>query len=181
METDSFPKFLVCPSTKVRANLEVGGPVMVFAIMSMISQLPRTIRWIYRQAIIGKIEQTDLRKRPSSLLFMDRIQKVSKTQKGKVALMDVVQGLAHAHWNVGPNGAYGFFYRSLQHLGIEVVADYDFDWSNIRGTDVLDGNGNELRITTRIPSKGRRVAPHFRMRFEDTEEGKKLLADKSSV
>lgn len=108
-----FPEFLVCPSTKVRANLEVGGPAMAFAIMGMISQLPKTIKWIHRQAIIGKIKQTDLRKRPSSLPFMDRIQKASKTQNEKVALMDVIQGLAHAHWNVSQTGAYGFFYRSL--------------------------------------------------------------------
>lgn len=176
-----LPKFLICPSTKVHANLEVGGPAMAFAIMGMISQLPKTIKWIHRQAIIGKIKQTDLRKRPSSLPFMDRIQKASKTQNEKVALMDVIQGLAHAHWNVSQTGAYGFFYRSLQHLGIEAVADYDFDWSNIRGTVVLDGQGNELRIDTRIPPKGRRVAPQFRKRFEDTEEGKRLLADKSTV
>lgn len=154
---------------------------MTFAIMGMISQLPRTIRWIYRQAIIGKIRQTDFRKRPSSLEFMDRIQKASKTQNEKVALMDVVQGLAHAHWNVSQTGAYGFFYRSLQSLGIEAVADYDFDWSNIRGTDVLDSQGNEMRITTRIPPKGRQIAPQFRKRFEDTEEGKRLLADESTV
>ncbi|KAG6360892.1 hypothetical protein INS49_011960 [Diaporthe citri] len=172
-----FPKFLVCPSARERANLS--EPARVLAISGMIAQLPQTIRHTLRETIIGQIKQADLRKRPSGLPFMNRIKKASKTKEDKVSLVDVVQGLAHTHWKAGENGAYSFFYESLLSMGIEAVADYDFDWSNIHGTNVLDGEGKELRITTSIPPIGRKVAARFRKRFEDTKEGKRLLADKT--
>lgn len=74
----------------------------------------------------------------------------------KVALMHVVQGLAHAYWKVGQAGAYSFFYKSLRAPGFEVVADYDFDWSNIRGTNVHDSEGNALGISTKLQPLGDR-------------------------
>lgn len=172
-----FPKFLVCPSARERANLS--ERVRAFAVEGMISQLPRTMRHTLRVTIIGKIHVTDLRKSPSGLPFMNRIKKASKTKENKVFLVDVVQGLAHAHWKAGEKGAYSFFYEALLSLGIEAVVDYDFDWSNISGTNVLDSEGRELRITTNILPIGRKVAAQFRKRFEDTKEGKRLLTYKT--
>lgn len=172
-----FPEFLVCPSTQIRANLE--APVMAFVIAAMISQLPESIPSHLRRTIIDNMKKTDIRLKPSGLPFMDRIKKASKTEESKVALTDVIQGLAHAHWKVGKTGAYSFFYNSLRALGMEVVVDYDFDWSNIQGNNVHDSEGNELRICADAPAPRRKIADHHRKRFEELNEGKKLLADKN--
>lgn len=152
---------------------------MAFVIAAMISQLPQSIPSHLRRTIIDHMKKTDIRLNPSGLPFMDRIKKATKSEESKVALTDVVQGLAHAHWKVGKTGAYSFFYNSLRALGIEKVVDYDFDWSNIQGNNVHDSEGNELRICADAPAPRRKVGDHHRKRFEDLNEGKKLLADKN--
>lgn len=174
-----FSKFLVCPSARPPGRANLSERARAFAVEGMVSQLPRTIRHTLRVTIIGKIQQTDLRKSPSGLPFMNRIKKASKTKEDKVFLVDVIQGLAHAHWKPGEKGAYSFFYEALLSPGIEAVVDDDFNWSNISGTNVLDGEGREQRITTNIPPIGRKVTARLRKRFEDTKEGKRLLTDKT--
>lgn len=173
-----YPEYLICPSTEQRATLE--APAMAFDIAGMIAQLPLTIPPALLQTIINNIKVTDLRSRPSTLPCFDRIRKVSKTKEGKAALTDVIQALAHAHWQVYRNAsAYSFFHTYLRDLGIEVVINYDFDWSNTDGINVLDGEGQELRIYVGIPPAGRKVADRHRKRFEDTKEGEKHLSGKT--
>lgn len=152
----SVPEFFVCPSTEVRANFQADE--MELARSTMISQLPHTIPSDLRQTIIHNIQRTNVRKPPSALPLMSRIRKASKTDEDEVALTDVVQGLAHAHWVVFQEGTYGFFWRHLRHLRIEAVTNYNFDWSNIRGTNVLDSHGQELRIHAGTPASMRAVA-----------------------
>lgn len=89
-----------------------------------------------------------------------------------------MHGLAHCCWQVTPTGAYAFFYSRIRSLKITDVADYDFNWGNVRGQTILDARGEEMRINTKSPPPARKVAPHLRKRFKDTREGQRLLGEK---
>lgn len=169
----------MAPSARVRANLEV--PAIMFDIAAQIAQIPSSVPSRTKQTVIEAIKKTDLRRSPSMLACFDRIRIAALTGRQPwktVSAVDVLHGLAHCRWQVAPTGAYAFFYSRIRSLKITDVADYDFNWGNVRGQTILDARGEEMRINTKSPPPARKVAPHLRKRFKDTREGQRLLGEK---
>lgn len=172
-----YPAHLVCPSTTERANME--PLVMAFDLSGMIAQLPMTLSNENRQSIVDELKLIDLRHKPSSLPAVIRLKKASKTTDTEVSVVDVVVVLAHAHWQIfKDDSSYGFIHTHFRELGITDVLNYKFDWSRTDGTNVLDGQGNKLRIYDGLPPTGRKFSPRFKKRFEDTRDGKRLRGEK---
>lgn len=91
--------------------------------LSREAQSPENIK----QTVIDAIKQTDLREKPFSLGCIDRIRTAATTDDEKVSMIDILHGLAHAHWQVAAKGSYGFFYSHLRGLVIRQVVDYGFN------------------------------------------------------
>lgn len=180
-----FPQFLVCPSTHERANLEI--PTVVFNIaaqIAQIAQIPASVPENIKQIVIDAIKWTDLREKPSSLGCIGRIRTAATTDAEKVSMIDILHGLAHAHWQVAAKGSHGFFYSHPRALGIRQVVEYGFDWGRIRNANILDDNmcRDERQESLPIPRRRHaRFAPHLRKKFKDTKEGQHLSGEKVFV
>lgn len=151
---------------------------MAFVIAAMIAQLPDSLPAGTHTNVTEDIKTTHPRTKPSSLPRFDRLKQCASRKKA-VSIVDVVQCLAHAHWSIAEAGPYAFAHKNFVSLGIDHVIDYyNFDWSRGDRKNVLDKDGEPLRITLARPPDRRRIQAHLRKRFEDTKEGKKLIGQK---